>query len=75
VTYKKKNDKEEEGKEETQPAEEEKKVEKVEEPKVIVKTEVIGVSLDDFLGGKNMLSVKEAREANAFKEKSEAYDG
>jgi len=34
---------------------------KVEEPKVIIKTEVIGVSMDDFFQGRQRATKKEAR--------------
>lgn len=52
------------------PVEEEEKVveeKKPEEPKVIIKEEVIGVSMDDFLGGRSRLNKKEAREAEGVK--------
>jgi len=65
VTYKKK------GEEGEAVASEEKKEEakevKPEEPKVVVKTEVIGVSMDDFFQNRQKLGRAQAREAEGIK--------
>ena len=62
--YKRKGETGEEEVKAEAPKQEEKKVE---EPKVIIKEEVIGVSLDDFLSNKNRVARKEAREAEGVK--------
>jgi hypothetical protein len=67
--YKKKGDTEE-AKVEGEAAEVKAVEPKVEEPKVITKTEVIGISMDDFFQGRQMLSAKEARAAEALKVKT-----
>jgi hypothetical protein len=66
VAYKKKQETgaEEGAAEETK---EEKPVEE-EQPKVIVKTEVIGVSMDDFFSGRQRVGRKEGREAEGVKD-------
>lgn len=67
MAYKKKQDGEGEA------TKEEEKVEEVPaEPKIKTKTEVIGVSMQDYLQSHTMLSKKQAREAEIIKEKTEA---
>jgi len=63
VAYKKKDDlnEGEAAKEET------KEEQKVEEPKVIVKEETLGISMDDFFANRSTLSKKEGREAEGLK--------
>lgn len=64
VAYKKKN---EDGTEEAVQAEEPKEEKKEEEPKVIIKEEVIGVSMDDFLGTRARVGPKQGRDAEGVK--------
>lgn len=68
VQYKKKGEEppaEEGKKEDPAPSKEEEK--EKEEDKVVIKTEIIGVSMDDFLGGKNRREKKEGRQAEGIK--------
>lgn len=65
VAYKKKTD--EQPAEETPAQEEQKEAPKEEEPKVIIKEEVIGISMDDFFANRQRVGRKEGREAEGVK--------
>jgi len=67
VLYKKKQLPGEEGAEEEEKKEEVKKEEVPEEPKVTIKTEVIGVSMDDFFANRDRRQKAQARDAEGVK--------
>lgn len=70
VQYKKKGEEgEEEAKGETKETKEEPKEEKKEEPKVIIKEEVIGISIDDFFANRTVKGPAQARAAEVVQKK------
>lgn len=65
VAYKKKTD---DAGEEEQVEEKKEEAPKVEEPKVIIKEEVIGISIEDFFANRQRIGKKEGREAEGVKD-------